>query len=211
MLETVFMEDERPRLRWFRFSLRTLLVAVLVLSLPLSWFAVKLDRARRQSEAARTIIERGGQVVYGWERNQDPFFEPSPTNLRTWLGNDFFDKVELVYVRGTRLECLSCLTDVKDLILVDITDCELNYVKGLSKLETLDVARTQITDAGLTHLRRLVSLTSVNLNRTQITDAGLEHLKGLKNLRRLDLKGTQVTPEGAKKLQEALPYCEIEH
>ena len=193
-------------------SLRTLLVAVLVLSLPLSWFAVRIEKARRQRQAVMTIEALGGGVVYDWQlNNQDPFFEPSPTRLRTWLGNDFFDKVELVKVAGTRLECLSCLADVKGVILDDITDCELKYVEGLSKLESLNVDRTQITDAGLTHLTRLIGLTYVNLNRTQVTDAGLEHLKGLKNLRQLHLKGTQVTPEGVKKLQEALPYCDIEH
>ena len=207
------MTDQPPtRRKQLQFRLRTLLVAVLVLSLPLSWFAVRMMRARKQREAARTIIEHGGRVIYGWElSNQDPFFERSPTSLHTWLGDDFFDKVEFVYVGGTRLDCLGCLTDVKILILDDITDCELKYVKGLSKLETLNVDRTQITDAGLAHLERLVSLTSVNLNRTQITDAGLEHLKGLKNIRRLHLKATQVTPEGVKKLQEALPNCEIKY
>ena len=41
------------------------------------------------------------------------------------------------------------------------------------------------------------------------TDAGLEHLKGLSNLQELYLGKTQVTDEGIKKLQQALPNCEI--
>jgi hypothetical protein len=49
------------------------------------------------------------------------------------------------------------------------------------------------------------------LSDTQVTDTGLEHLKGLTNLERLELNRTQVTDEGVRKLQEALPNCEIKH
>jgi hypothetical protein len=57
----------------------------------------------------------------------------------------------------------------------------------------------------LTQLRRL----DLDLNR--VTDAGLEHLKGLTQLAQLALMGTDVTDAGVKKLQQALPNCEISH
>jgi hypothetical protein len=44
-----------------------------------------------------------------------------------------------------------------------------------------------------------------------VTDTGLEHLRGLTQLQLLYLGGTQITDEGVKKLQEALPNCEITH
>ena len=47
------------------------------------------------------------------------------------------------------------------------------------------------------------------MDSTQVTDAGLEHLKGLTNLQLLWIAKTQVTDEGVKKLQQALPNCEI--
>jgi hypothetical protein len=46
---------------------------------------------------------------------------------------------------------------------------------------------------------------------TPITDDGLVHLKDLTRLKELRLYHTQVTDEGVKKLQEALPKCEIYH
>ena len=49
----------------------------------------------------------------------------------------------------------------------------------------------------------------VNLVNTKVTDAGLVHLKGLTNLQSLGLKNTKVTDAGVKKLQAALPKCEI--
>jgi len=39
----------------------------------------------------------------------------------------------------------------------------------------------------------------------------LEHLKGLSNLLSVDLEATQVTDAGVKKLQKALPKCDISH
>ena len=47
----------------------------------------------------------------------------------------------------------------------------------------------------------------------QVTDAGLglDHLKGLDPLQELRLRNTKVTDEGVKKLQQALPKCQIIH
>ena len=47
------------------------------------------------------------------------------------------------------------------------------------------------------------------LANTKVTDAGLEHLKNLSKLQWLYLDGTNVTDKGVKKLQQALPKCEI--
>ncbi len=55
------------RCRWFQFSLRTLLVAALVLSLPLSWFATRMARATKQRAAVEEIERLGGVTLYDWE------------------------------------------------------------------------------------------------------------------------------------------------
>ena len=68
---------------------------------------------------------------------------------------------------------------------------------------------TKVTDAGLEHLKGLTSLQRLYLDRTNVTDAGLEHLKGLTSLQMLYLSGSHVTDEGVKKLQKALPNCQI--
>lgn len=60
------MTENAPKLRWFQFRLRTLLVAVLVLSLPLSWFTVRMERRRRQQNVVATIDSSvpGTEVYY---------------------------------------------------------------------------------------------------------------------------------------------------
>lgn len=62
------MSDFTPRSRvvrrWRQFSLRTLLIVVLVACLPLGWFNFKIERKRRQRRAAEAITSAGGAVWY---------------------------------------------------------------------------------------------------------------------------------------------------
>jgi hypothetical protein len=64
--------------------------------------------------------------------------------------------------------------------LTPVTNAGLEHLKGLTKLQKLDLDRAQITDAGLKHLKGLTKLQELHLNNTQVTDAGLVHLKAVK-------------------------------
>ena len=90
-----------------------------------------------------------------------------------------------------------------------ITGDGLRKLAGLTKLQELRLDGAKIADAGLENLRGLTQLKRLYLANTNITDAGLEHLRGLSQLTNLDLDGTHVTDQGVKKLQQALPTCEI--
>ncbi len=241
-------EGTPTRRRWFQFRLRTLLILVLVLSLPLSWFAVRMERARKQKETAEMILQEGwGVVLYDWQA-KGAASPPYPAWLRGLLGDDFFCSVhtaafadtdfgdvgafidtdsgdevpafgdeELAFV-GTDFgdEEMACLKSLKDLERVElhfigITDAGLEHVEGLVKLRLLNLWGTKVSDAGLERLQGLTHLEILQLDHTEITDAGLEHLKGLPNLKWLTLHDTKVTVKGVKKLQEALPNCEIKY
>ena len=58
-------------------------------------------------------------------------------------------------------------------------------------------------------LKGLTKLERLDLSYTKITDAGLVHLKGLSNLKELYLWKTKITDAGVKSLKEALPDCKI--
>ena len=92
-----------------------------------------------------------------------------------------------------------------------ITDAGLEYLKGLTRLQTLNLNGTQITDAGLEYLKGLTQLRELHLSCCkQITDAGLEHLKGLSLLQTLNLEGyDQITAKGILELKDVLPKCNI--
>ena len=95
-------------------------------------------------------------------------------------------------------------------VSTQITDKGLWHLRELTNLTHLDLGRWYlITDDGLSHLAGLTKLKTLDLQDTKITDAGLEHLGGLTSLRSLDLYNTKVTDEGVKKLQMALPNCNI--
>ena len=60
----------KPKRRWYQFSLRRLLIAVLVLGVFLGWITSRLQRARKNREAVAAvekvvtaITESGGMVV----------------------------------------------------------------------------------------------------------------------------------------------------
>jgi hypothetical protein len=93
------------------------------------------------------------------------------------------------------------------------TDAALSHLKELTQLRELTVAdfRTpsHITDEGLKHLGEMKSLTLLGIHAASVTDEGLIHLEGLSELRELSLDKTKVTAEGVKRLQRALPECEI--
>jgi len=101
------------------------------------------------------------------------------------------------------LRYLGTLASVKHLDLYDqaaITDIGLGHLKGLTRLEVLNLGGSQVTDAGLVHLGAMPQLISLDLSNTQITDAGLSRLSGYGQLRRLNINDTQVTEAGLKHL-----------
>ena len=53
----------KPRKSWFRFSLRTFLIVVTLLSVVIGW---KLERVRRQREAVKWITAQHRFVVYDY-------------------------------------------------------------------------------------------------------------------------------------------------
>ncbi|MFZ1936591.1 MAG: hypothetical protein WCB27_08205 [Thermoguttaceae bacterium] len=70
---------------------------------------------------------------------------------------------------------------------------------------------THVTDDDLEQIEGLTQLKVLFLGHTHITDAGLVHVRGMRELGFLWLIGTHVTDDGVKKLQMALPNCDIEH
>ena len=63
------VEKKRPKLRWYQYSLRSLLLFVTACAVACSWLAVTIQGQRRQHEAAEAIEKAGGTVKsdrLGW-------------------------------------------------------------------------------------------------------------------------------------------------
>src|SRR5688572_14736937 len=143
----------KPRRRWLRFSLRTLLVLVTLLSIGLGWF---VHRGERQRRAVAALKKMGIRVYY-----EDKGSPPASKSFdwSRWLPRDYVDDVYSVelslYGNGDAdLANLLLLTRLKNLTLFgkEVTDAELAQIQRLTRLEMLRLWATQATDAGLSHV-----------------------------------------------------------
>jgi hypothetical protein len=221
----------KPKRRFLRFSLRTLLLFVVVLSVPLGWFAWRLEKSRRQWEVVMEVQRLGAQADYGGILGRTRAATVLSDVECVGVGGDQFgdDKMSRLLTLLQRLPHLEVLhvthSPVTDRALTDlsglrslrslnfagtqITDTGLAQVSELTTLDRLNISATRITDVGLERLHGLTNLELLFLFETQVTDEGLQHLDGLTKLKKLDLCGTAVTDEGVRRLQQALPNCEI--
>jgi internalin A len=208
----------RPWRRSLRFSVRGLIVIVLVIGAGLGWL---VRSARIQREAVATIERAGGRVRYDseWSKGKSiPAGKPwAPRWLTDFIGVDYFGRVTTVRLFSSSRASDATLAHVGRLTRLQrlnldqsaVSDSGLAHLKGLTNLTFLALGGTQVTDAGLAHLKGLTNLSVLDLGDTQVTDAGLAHLKGLTNFSSLNLNGTHVSDAGAKELQRALPSLRI--
>jgi hypothetical protein len=208
----------RPSRPFLRFSVRGLIVLVLVIGIWLGWL---VRSACIQRDAVAAITAAGGSVKYDWDwSNGLPVVggKPwAPKWLTDLIGVDFFGHVTFVQLISSSNATDATFTHVGRLTQLEtlligfspLCDDELAHLKSLTKLSGLCFIGTQVTDAGLIHLKGLTNLLVLNLDGTQVTDAGLIHLKGLTNLSVLCLGGNQVTDAGMRELEQALPELTI--
>ena len=227
------------RRRWFRFSLRMLLVVVTVLCV---WLAFKVNAARRQKLAVEAILRAGGTVWFDYHNvpvpgvpnskfNRDAA-PPGPAWLREVIGQDYFRTADCVDFidRAIKQSDLAQVAQLPELICVNlnstkivdgtghmrpIADYDLVFLERLTKLHDLVLSNYTgmglVTDAGLERVQNFADLDELYLRNNKISDAGLRYLTGLKKLKTLDLEGTQVTPLGIRDLRKALPNCWISY
>lgn len=196
----------KPRVRWFQFRLRTLLVGLTLLAVvPGGYVVYQRAEARKQKAAVDELNELGAEV-YARPKWLHSLLVPGAPG----------DVVGLGLRNRTRVNDsnLAPLADLSELIWLDlqytaVTDAGLVHLSGLKKLERLRLDETQITDAGLAHLSGLPNLQVVNLSSTQITDAGLAHLEYLPSLQEVNLQKTKITPAATSKLLQAQPNLQI--
>ena len=181
--------------RRFQFSLRSLLLLVLVVAIPCSWLSVEMKAARKQHAIVEAIQSLGGQVTYD-HQDIDPFrssfniippVPPGPAWLRERLGVDLLANVAAARLAKGRL---------------DIGDAELEYIRELTQLQVLSLNGTKVSEAGLEKLKGLTQLQFLDLSDTNVGDAGMEHLKALTQLSELHLDGTKISNVGMEYLSE---------
>ena len=204
----------RRKRRWFQFSLRTLLVVVLLAGCGMGWLSMKAETGRRQKAAVEAIVESGGVVTYdyeqdssgNWVRNAAP---PGPKWLQSLLGVDCFQSVHTVFCNqhGPMAAAdFRCLKDLKGLKILfadgqrGIPAVAFNYFGDLSELQALRLDDPALSDSEIGFVRGLAHLKVLGIRNSRVTDAGLQFLRGLTQLEEVDLTGTQIGDAGLDQL-----------
>ena len=181
-------DQSKPRRGWFRFSLRSMLLALTLLCI---WLGILASRASDQRQAVAAIRALGGRVLYDYQMPGSG--APNDSNwLRGIMQHDFFANVVFVGLIGT-----------------DATNADLVHLQRLRKLEGLSLVGTDLTDESLAQVAACTNLKTLDLRLTETTDAGLVHLQRLVKLQSLDISLLPLTPEGVDALRKALPNAQI--
>ncbi len=102
------------------------------------------------------------------------------------------------------------LPEVKTLYLVGhkrVTGAGLVHLRGLKKLEQLDLSHCPVESRHLVAVKDIPELWKLGLWFTAVDDAGLKHLRDHPKLKNLYLTGTAVTDEGLHNLG-SLPHLQ---
>jgi hypothetical protein len=191
------MEAEPPKadppkrkLRWFQFSLRSLLVMTLIVGLVMTTWIVPIKRrANKQDAAVVAILNSGGSVVYDYQkdalrmgiRNPEP---PGLRWLRAVLGDNY--RAEVVEVQ-----------------------LYSGVGAGMAGRPYRHMTPDTFTDAEAEKLAACTELRLLVLADTKITDAGIKCFQNMRKLEGLNVEGTLVTKPAVMELHRALPNARI--
>ncbi len=206
-----------PWRRRLQFSIRVLIVVVLLIGGGLGWL---VHGARTQREAVAAIVKAGGNVAYDWQWKNPGAIQGGTPKAPRWLidilGVDYFGHVTVVMLPSAsddELSHLGRLGQLEYLVVLpspgNMTTAGLAHLKRLSNLRHLFLGDTPLTDEGLTFLHGLTNLETLDLSSTLVTDAGLTHLEGLTRLSVLFLMNTQVTDAGLVHLKGLVNLKEL--
>ena len=191
--------------RWFRFSLRTLLLAITIVAV---WLGLTVNAARRQRAAVNALQGSGVTVMYDYmetaPRTWSTSGEPSgPEWLRKTLGMDYFHHPVYASVRSRPepdeevIGALNALPRLKTLLFMgdSISDETFENLQPMENLEELHITAAQVTDHGLKQLLKFPQLRWLILNDLPISDAGCATLAQLAQLEELRIYGSDVSDE----------------
>lgn len=210
--------------RWFRFSLRTLLVLVALCAVLSGIVAVYVAPYYREQRLIATHDEICGRGVSHMLEPRGPWWlqefadgKYAQRVVLVGLACDNLDELDLAGFRnfrhlrvmkfwitppkipGDSARQLGTLSGLESLAFFDgagIGNEELAHLRGLTNLTELTLHTPTVTDDGLKHVGELTSLQTLDLE-CDITEDGLRHIRSLTNLRKLTLEG-DITDDGLK-------------
>jgi hypothetical protein len=187
-------ESTRPRRRWLRYSLRTLLVFITVFGV---WLGIKVDQARRQKRAVEQLLASGVQVGYKHQYVNGSFDPSIELNVPKWAqglcGEDFFQTVTGV---GFAPRDIAPLGNPEEQTAHKVTSADLACLADLPRLERLGFYNVNFDEDASEFLRAIKSLKGASFVRTNVGDELLRQLSHSRRLEWLDVSGPRVSDDG---------------
>lgn len=197
------MNQPQRKRRFFSFSLRTLLIAMLLFGCLFGWVGLRYRRAKEQRAILDKIKASGGTVYVGRKGICNP------TDRELFFDGDYLGRIErveypLVFNQGS---FASPIPDFGGYVPPEIPDTDISPLAKLKNLQELSFEFAVVSD--LAPLAGLENLQKLDLSSTEVTD--LTPLVGMKNLQELDLSRTDVTDLSPLAELKNLQYLEIDY
>ncbi len=216
--------------RWWRFSLRGMLLAVTLVCI---WLSVQVNSARRQRQAVEAILKAGGGISFDYQKVAVPgkpnAFEidrdappVGPGWLRAGLGEDYFRTAIGVSLPGNEISetdfaLLANLPRLESVFLCEvkvvpqnsgskrrIQDTDLKIFKNLNQLREFTLLTSDVDGSGLASLLNSKQLTDLRISNSPINDQGLVQIGKLTALEKLIIeppRKANITDNGFKLLR----------
>lgn len=199
---------QRPRRRWFQFSLRTMIVATAIFCTLLATWIIPSERQRR---ACKKLYEQGGTYSFPFENNVK-YFEIQ--QLRS--GNDpypwyrhYFNSVSRVNIHNLsdidwgafpRLESLSSEI-LRNSSSQDMDQFVATLARHNRLLKELSLYQAEIQLGSMDHLPSFSKLEKLNIVQSDLWNCSLDPIASLQELREINFSKTIVQDREIAKLK----------
>src|SRR5262249_36119434 len=163
------MTDAKPKRRWFRFSLSSLLLLITAICL---WLGLKMNQVRSIRLVVAEMNRVNGTIVFEHEQaapGQAPYDPPGPKWLRQIFGDEFFEEVFQIHINDDAADdqtmaLIARLPQVKEVVVISdgVTDKGLAALAEARGLRCLKPLSSRLTPACLRSLARAKDLQTLS-------------------------------------------------
>lgn len=199
--------------RWFQFSLRSLLLMMLVFSCGLGWLMTKRRQAQQAWKRIEEANQRGVKLFTADDLKKRGYIPPQGTWLEEWLGisSPAHLKYAEVMLDGDPKEIIPLLdnfpeiTDVR-IRAINLADNHLATLAGMTRLRDLHIADSPLHGTGLIHLADMNSLVGLYfVSCENLTDDAFPSIPNLPYLIKLSIEDCPINGTNLSHLATACP------
>ena len=202
--------SEKPKHRWYQFSLRMLFVLVTIACIGAGWIAYRRNEVAQRRAAAKNIEAIGG--VFSMTGSE------SESGFHGWdflFGDDHYGRAHSIHLRmpvfAAQLDYMAHFPQVEELHFEDgeLSNGALGRIRHLRNLKLLDCGNATLTDEDFREIAEHTELEKLYTRNTKVTDKGLMYLAKLSHLTYLEVNGSQASAEGRDELERRLPHTYV--